>query len=120
MRGLRTVAIFLTLQEAATFRELLERFEIRAIVLDRGWLGSEASGGVPVEVAAEDFERARQLLADVDAFRRERRLKRQAKRISFSCEDCGGSITVSGDRCGFVETCPHCRCYVDVPEWDED
>lgn len=120
MGGLRTVAVFLSLQEAATFRELLERFEIRAIVLDRGWLGSEPSGGVPVEVAAEDLERARQLLADVDAFRRERRLKRQAKRVSFSCEDCGALITVSGDRCGFVETCPHCRCYVDVPEWDEE
>gem|GEM_PF-1238311 len=35
--------------------------------------------------------------------------------VTFACQECGRSISFPADRCGHVETCPHCYEYVDVP-----
>ena len=39
--------------------------------------------------------------------------------VTFDCQECGKDITLSGERRGHVEICPHCDSYVDVPTYAE-
>ena len=39
--------------------------------------------------------------------------------VTFACQECGKGITFPVERRGHVETCPHCRRYVDVPTYAE-
>jgi membrane protease YdiL (CAAX protease family) len=36
--------------------------------------------------------------------------------VAFPCEECGAKLMFAAERCGFVEICPNCGSYVDVPE----
>lgn len=65
------VATFALPTEAGMAREILERNGIQALLRDDGLVGvnpwlSNVLGGVKVVVPAEDAERAREILSDVD------------------------------------------------------
>lgn len=119
MSELVTVEAYSTPTEAEVDRTFLEREGVRAYVADAeilamDWLLGAAVGGVKLQVAAADVQRARELLQSL-------RAERQAKEsklpdIEFTCEDCNELIRFPGKRAGGVESCPKCNAYVDVPE----
>lgn len=117
----RTVARFVTVQEADTFQALLAEQGIRswvnnATVVQMEWIISNAVGGVRLDVADDDYDQAKAIIDDLQRKRTDRRERLRSVRVTAVCEDCGREATFSGDRAGFVENCPHCGAYVDVPE----
>ncbi len=86
-------------------------------IIAMDWLLSAAVGGVKLQVAAEDVELGKQLIAE---FESKRRLRpdpaNPTATVRFECENCHEQIAFPDFRRGGVETCPHCRGYVDVPD----
>lgn len=119
MSELVTVEAYSTPTEAEVDRTFLEREGVRAYIADAeilamDWLLGAAVGGVKLQVATADAQRARQLL---DNLRTERRAaESQLADIEFECEDCNELISFPGKRAGGVESCPKCNAFVDVPE----
>jgi membrane protease YdiL (CAAX protease family) len=119
-KDLITIATFNFPAEAEAFRLLLEEQGIQTFIADdnlagTNWLYSNAVGGAKIQVAASDAGRAEKIVK-----KHERSMKKQLEilpdeDITFTCEDCGKTITFPAERRGGVETCPHCGNYVDVP-----
>lgn len=83
-------------------------------------LSASIVGGIQLKCDEENFEEAKRILDELDREKHQRRERLKSRDFSFSCEECGQQITVTADRCGFVETCPACKQYVDVPPLEDD
>ena len=123
MEKLVTVATYNFPAEADVQRLLLEQEGIQTFLADGNlvgmdWLYSNAVGGVKIQVAASDADRAMTILAKHCAAKTADELS--GEDVTFACQECGKSVTFPGQRRGHVETCPHCSEYVDVPEINED
>jgi len=125
MENLVTIATFDFPAEAETQKIRLEHSGIRAFLSDNNlvgmnWFLSNAVGGVKLQVAAEDADRANRILERSQAARTPPADEAPEENIAFACQECGKTITFPGERRGHVEVCPHCGGYVDVPrETDE-
>ncbi len=98
---------------------LLEREGVRAFLADANlvemcWLLAGAVGGAKIQVAESDADRAMQILEEYRAAKSLVALPEEP--AVFDCQQCGQDLMLPADRRGRVETCPHCGCYVDVPE----
>lgn len=122
MNSLITVAVYQFVSEAELMQTLLEEQGIPAYLADDNliamdWLMSAAVGGVKLQVAAEDVDRAQQW---IEANQSRRRAGADPEHpqatLSFHCENCRQLIEFPAYRRGGVETCPLCHRYVDVPE----
>ena len=53
---------------------------------------------------------------------REREAKRASRTgtVTAVCEDCGKESEWPATAMGTTQTCPHCHCYMDVPDPDEN
>lgn len=85
------------------------------------FLWSNALGGIKVQVARRDVEKALQIVEDARAHGSlaapaDEHLDAPSGPISFACEECGKPISFPAERRGKVEVCPKCGEYVDVPE----
>lgn len=85
------------------------------------FLWSNALGGIKVQVARRDVEKALQIVEDARAHGSlaapvDEHLDAPSGPISFACEECGKPISFPAERRGRVEVCPRCGEYVDVPE----
>jgi hypothetical protein len=56
--------------------------------------------------------------AVVHAVREKRRARTGS--VTATCEDCGKPSEWPASSMGTTEVCPHCHCYMDVPDPDED
>ncbi len=121
MNNLVTLASFDFPVRAEAQKLFLESHGITVYLTDANtvgmdWLLSNAVGGMKLQVAAEDAQRATQLLEDFHMPQTPGREGPSNEEITFPCDKCGKNITFSTNRCGHVETCPHCGDYVDVPD----
>ncbi len=72
--------------------------------------------GIEVCVADdESAETARALLAEHKA-EQDRQPDPYAPYVDAVCEDCGGASHFPAHAAGTVQSCPHCKHYIDVPE----
>jgi hypothetical protein len=123
MSNFKTVARFGFEQEAEYHKALLAEHGIssyisNAVIAES--LSASIVGGIQLRCAQEDYEEAKRILDQIAQKKRQRRDRLKSQSFSFPCEECGAEITVSADRCGFVETCPTCKQYVDVPPLEND
>ena len=123
MSNFKTVARFGFEHEAEYHKALLAEQGIssyisNAVIAES--LSASIVGGIQLRCDEEDYEEAKRILDQIDQKKRERRERLKSQSFSFTCEECGAEITVSADRCGFVETCPTCKRYVDVPSLEND
>ena len=96
-----------------------------------GWAGPLAEVHKPqVWIERDDIERARPVLTD---YERRNAVRRAAERgggeaappVEVTCEECGRRSEFPAAQTGTVQSCPHCRAYVDVgvgvelEGWDE-
>ena len=107
--------------EADIVAAFLESHGIVAHVKDRlsaGTLQTQiavAPAGIEVCVAGgEAAEQATALMRD--HYRKPETMAGAGGTVEATCEDCGKTSTFPATSRGRVETCPHCRGYVDVPE----
>ncbi len=119
MDKITTIATYLHPFQAEVDRQVLEQEGIRTFLADENvvganWLWSSAVGGVKLQVAESDASRATALL-EAHRGQQSEPGPAAAGAVTFPCEECGQTITLSAERCGGVETCPHCHKYVDVP-----
>jgi membrane protease YdiL (CAAX protease family) len=124
MDNLVTVATFDFPARAEAHKLFLEAEGIRTFLMDDNivgmdWLISNAVGGVKLQVAAEDAQRAILLLEQYRASNTPLPEKLSPNDITFACDHCGRNASFPASRCGHVETCPHCGGYVDVPDSSE-
>ena len=78
-----------------------------------------APTGIEVCVAPEHADEARRLLAEhAEELRTHERAPESAEPITAICEDCGEASTFPAAQAGKVQTCPHCRAHMDVPDGD--
>jgi len=108
------------LGEANTCCELLGHLGIQAQLVQVAGTSPflpHAADSVAVQVPSGHIERAKQIMDEYHSIKERRReAHTQDGPITFECEECGAEITCPADRRGYVEICPHCREYVDVPE----
>ncbi len=119
-----TVATFMLSAEAESQKLLLEQEGIRAFLADdnlvrANWFLSNAVGGAKLQVATSDADRARKILEDYQASKKNSAEETSKESVTFACEECGESITFPHERCGHVESCPSCGAFVDVPNATE-
>ena len=96
-----------------------EGIEARAVELrDSNSLVPNVNVPLALQVEASDVVRARELVEQHEASPQEPAMAGtvDVSEAVFACEECGETITVPGERRGYVEVCPHCGQYVDVPE----
>lgn len=81
--------------------------------------GVSASG---LEVWVLDRTKADEARVLLEKRRAELQASRSARsgEIVAACEDCGRESKFAGALAGSVETCPHCGCYMDVPDPDAE
>jgi hypothetical protein len=121
-----TIATFDHRAMADVCRVALAQAGISVFVADDNVIGgfnvllSNALGGIKVQVAKRDVERALRVVEDA---RGRGALAASDERsdvpfdpIRFECEECGKPVAFPADRRGKVEVCPHCHEYLDVPE----
>jgi hypothetical protein len=98
------------------------------------WLGGTVAEIHKPQVWIEraDIERARPVLTDYDRRATERRAAEKdaggsaGPPIQVVCEECGKRSEFPANQKGSVQSCPHCRAYVDVGDdvgfegWDGD
>lgn len=113
------IAAFEYVSEAEVARLLLEREGVEVQMVDGSLVAmdpflSGAVGGIKLEVPAKQAETASFIL---DSFRAAKKKKNVGKpEVTFNCDECGKSMTFSGNRRGGIEDCPHCHAHVDVPD----
>jgi hypothetical protein len=76
-------------------------------------------------VKPDDAEKARELIEDqrsAVAALREREARRAARTgiVTAACEECGESSEWPAAEMGTTQDCPHCGCFMDVPDPDEN
>ena len=124
MNKLVTIASFDFPDEAEAAKLFLEQSGVHAFLADDNlvgmdWFLANAVGGVKVQVADSDADNAEAALEQFKPFRRKPLEQRSKEGVTFACQECGKNVTFPQDRCGHVETCPHCGEYLDVPEESE-
>lgn len=117
MSELVTIEVYSSVGKAELMRSVLEEQGVTCYLADdqiaaMDWLLMSAVGGVKLQVAQQDVDRAQVLLAEA-AKNAERKSEVD---VEFECEECGQPLCMPGARRGGVETCKHCGCFVDVPE----
>jgi hypothetical protein len=123
MSKFKTVARFGLEHEADYYQALLAEHGIASYISNAviaEWLSASIVGGIQLRCDEVNYEEAKRILDQLDLEKRQRRQKLKSQSFSFPCEECGAEITVTADRCGFVETCPACKQYVDVPPLEGD
>ncbi len=120
MNSLVTVATFDNLPKAEMARILLNQDGLVAVLTDGNmvatdWLLSNAIGGIKLQVAVEDADRALLILNERFLTRDSDKLN-QSGTLRFRCSECDAVIEFAQSRAGGVEVCPKCKSYVDVPE----
>lgn len=85
-------------------------------VVGMDWFLANAVGGIKLLVSRQDATTAIELLAKSKRPQNIENESDQSDLIEFACENCGAQIKFPGHRRGGVETCPKCKCYVDVPD----
>jgi hypothetical protein len=97
------------------------------------WLGGTIAEIHKPQVWIEraDIDRARPVITDYEQRAAERRAAERAgvaagEPIAVVCEECGKRSEFPAAQKGTVQSCPHCRAYVDVGDevgfegWEED
>ncbi len=79
------------------------------------WFMANAVGGIKLQVAAQDADRAQSILAEIRDHKFEREESLKDTWVTFRCSHCKKPISFSGLSLGRVESCPRCGSYVDVP-----
>lgn len=125
MSELKMLARFESVHQADFFQSMLAEHGIKsyvnnATIVQMEWILSNAVGGVQLDCSDQDYEQAKAILNQFEFEKKQRRDRLREQSYEFDCEECGRKITVSADRCGFVESCPHCGKYTDVPPLPED
>ena len=118
MSNLKTIARYGHELEADYYRTLLAEHGISSYISNARIaesLSANIVGGVQLRCSENDYEVAKRLVDKVSQEKRQRRQHLKNQPFMFHCEECGAEILVTADRCGFVETCPSCKQYVDVP-----
>jgi membrane protease YdiL (CAAX protease family) len=115
-----TVATFDFPAEAEAHKIRLEQEGIRVFLGDdnlvgANWFLANAVGGVKLQVAAEDAQRAAEILDRHRTAHTPSENEPLQEDVVFACQECGKTIAFPGERRGHVEVCPHCGRYVDVP-----
>jgi membrane protease YdiL (CAAX protease family) len=121
MESLVTVATFDFRTDAEVAKLLLEQNGIQAFLGDDNlvglnWLLSNALGGVKLQVAAAEAERAGEILQRAQPATEEAERDLPEECVTFACQECGKRIAFRGGRRGRVEECPECGSFVDVPD----
>jgi hypothetical protein len=119
MEKLLTIAKFSSPHEADVVRLLLEERGFSVFVSGASAaMFAPAFGTVRLEVPESEAAQAR---AFVERFQESQRRSRAADEtydpppVTFTCSECGQTISFPAHRRGGVEVCPLCRKYVDVP-----
>jgi hypothetical protein len=94
--------------------------DLRWIVYTLFWVSTIPGEVHPrILVLAEDAERAKQLLLELEA--RERKKREEAGTgppIEVVCEECGCRASFPAGKRGSVEECPQCGVYLDIGDDD--
>ena len=118
MSNVKIIARFGHELEAEYYRALLAEHGISSHISNARIaesLSANIVGGVQLRCSENDYNEAKRLVDEVSQEKRLRRKHLKNQPFMFHCEECGAEILVTADRCGFVETCPTCKQYVDVP-----
>ena len=101
--------------EATTIVDVLAERGIRAVSsggLKTGFK-AEAPGEVSVLVAADDVDRAGQILDEYHAPSEPTAVG--SGPVVFACDACGEQVTFDAETRGTVQSCPECAEWLDVP-----
>jgi membrane protease YdiL (CAAX protease family) len=125
MSLLVTIATYHSQPKAEAARIHLAQEGIEAVLINESivamdWLLMNAIGGIKLQVASHDAERAANFINTLEAEQRERLQSQATEFIRFNCSECGKPQQFSGDRRGGVETCTKCGRYIDVPELSDE
>jgi hypothetical protein len=114
-----TVATLFSIAEAEPLRLALDAAGIPTLATDETIgevLVPNVVGGIKLQVAAADAERARVVLAELQSgSERATDDDESDDGVSLNCPKCGADIWFPSERRGQAETCPECGCKVDVP-----
>ncbi len=80
------------------------------------WFLANAVGGIKLQVAVSDAERAYRILDEIRDVRRRHELANKEIWVAFRCGRCKVPVAFSGASLGRVESCPKCGKYIDVPQ----
>jgi len=119
MEDFVTVATYFSLAEAEPPRLALEAAGIPTLATDENigeMLVPTAFGGIKLQVASKDADRAKEVLASFKTESQPETADDSGDGVSLECPECGAEISFHSDRHGHVEVCPECGAYVDVPE----
>ena len=125
MSLLVTIATYHSQTKAEAARIHLAQEGIEAVLINESivamdWLLMNAIGGIKLQVAAHDAERAAGYINALEGEQRERLKSQATEFIRFHCSECGQLQQFTGDRRGGVETCTKCGRYIDVPEVSDE
>ena len=125
MSLLVTIATYHSQTKAEAARIHLAQEGIEAVLLNESivamdWLLMNAIGGIKLQVASHDAERAAGYINALEGEQRERLKSQATEFIRFHCSECGQPQQFTGDRRGGVETCTKCGRYIDVPEVSDE
>ena len=129
MEDFVTVATFLSLADAEPSRLALEAAGIPTLATDENMgslLGTTMVGGIKLQVAQADAERAAELLdtleaesppeaTDEDEDDEAEEAEGAADGVSLKCPRCGADIWYPAESRGTTETCPECGAQVPIP-----
>jgi len=121
MEDFVTVATHFSLAEAEAERLALDSAGIPTIATDENMsslLVPNTVGGIKLQVAAADADRAKELLQSLRADNQSATddSDEDDDGVDFTCPTCKADIWFPTDRRGHVEICPECGAHVDVPE----
>ncbi len=125
MEDFTTVATFYSLADAEPPRLALEAAGIPTLATDENigeMLVPTAFGGIKLQVASKDADRAKEVLASFQTDSQPETADRDASKsgseeeVYLECPECGAEVGFPFERRGHVEVCPECGAYVDVPE----
>lgn len=119
---LQTIASFNLAVDADLLKFELEKEGFTVFLADATLVSMDpllgmAVGGIKVQVPDSQVKMATSVVAKWQQGRVTTKMKRESLGdVAFNCEECGKSLKFPGARRGGVETCPHCKKYIDVPD----
>jgi len=121
MDKLVTIATFDYPAEAQVIKLMLEAQGFDVFLADDNLVRlnlflAPAVGGAKLQVKESDAKEASRFVEENRQAARARSDDSDKPDVTFACEECGQTLSFPGKRRGGVETCPHCREYVDVPD----
>ena len=125
MEDFVTVATYFSLAEAEAVRLALDAEGIQTLATDEDigeMLVPTAFGGIKLQVAAKDVDRANEVLATLETESQPETndADDSGDDVSLQCPKCEAQIWFPSERRGHVEECPECGAYVDVPAINTD